>query len=117
MKRGFDIAESASFIPRGNPDVGVSHMVAHPIPTLVPDLDIPIIPLFLNEYYPPLPTAERCYDLGETIAEVMAERPERVAIYASGGLSHDPGGRVPDGSMSPWTAGFWNGWSAMMARR
>ncbi len=92
VKRGFDIAESASFTPRGNPDVGVSHMVAHPIPTLVPNLDIPIIPFFMNEYYPPLPTAERCYDLGATIAEVMAERPERIAIYASGGLSHDPGG-------------------------
>jgi hypothetical protein len=92
VKRGFDIAASASFTPRGNPDVGVSHMVAHPIPTLVPDLDIPIIPFFMNEYYPPLPTAERCYHLGMAIAEVMAARPERIAIYASGGLSHDPGG-------------------------
>lgn len=92
MKRGFDIAVSSEFTPRGNPDHGVSHMVAHPIPTLTPNLDIPIIPIFMNEYYPPLPTAARCYDLGVAIAQVLADRPERVAIYASGGLSHDPGG-------------------------
>jgi hypothetical protein len=92
IKQEFDVAVSSAFKPRGNPDFGVSHMVAHPIPTLVPHFDIPIIPFFLNEYYPPLPTAARCYDLGRAIANVMAERPERVAIYASGGLSHDPGG-------------------------
>ncbi|HZQ37678.1 MAG TPA: hypothetical protein VFD32_17225, partial [Dehalococcoidia bacterium] len=34
---------------------------------------------------------ERCAQLGEAIRDVLAERPERVAIYASGGLSHYPG--------------------------
>ena len=92
MKQGFDIAVSREFNPRGRPEFGVSHMVAHPVPTLTPQLDVPIIPLFMNEYYPPLPTAARCYDLGVAIAEVMQSRPERIAIYASGGLSHDPGG-------------------------
>ena len=92
IKKGFDLASSAAFKPFGRPEHGVSHMIAHPIPTLLPKLDIPIIPLFINEYYPPLPTAERCYRLGVALAEVLAERPERVAIYASGGLSHDPTG-------------------------
>jgi protocatechuate 4,5-dioxygenase beta chain len=67
-------------------------MIAHPIPTLIPRLDIPIVPLFINEYYPPLPTAKRCYDLGVALADVLAACPERIAIYASGGLSHDPSG-------------------------
>ena len=35
--------------------------------------------------------AERCAQLGEAIAQLLADRPERVAIYASGGLSHFPG--------------------------
>ena len=39
-----------------------------------------------------LPTARRCYDLGRTLREILDERPERVAIYGSGGLSHDPVG-------------------------
>jgi protocatechuate 4,5-dioxygenase beta chain len=92
LKKGFDMASSAAFEPMGRPEYGVSHMVAHPIPTLVPQLDLPIIPIFMNEYYPPLPSAERCYNLGATLAEILAERSERVAIYASGGLSHDPTG-------------------------
>lgn len=92
IKKGFDLVACANFQPMGRPEYGVSHMVAHPIPTLIPDFDIPIVPIFMNEYFPPLPTAERCYKLGVALAEVLAERPERVAIYASGGLSHDPTG-------------------------
>ena len=92
IKKGFDLASCAVFKPVGRAAHGVSHMVAHPVPTLIPRLDIPIVPLFMNEYFPPLPTAERCYNLGRALAQVLAACPERVAIYASGGLSHDPAG-------------------------
>ena len=92
VKKGFDIAAGSKFAPQGRPHHGVSHMVASPVPRLIPSFDIPIIPIFLNEYYPPLPTAERCLQLGAALTEVLANRPERIAIYASGGLSHDPGG-------------------------
>ena len=92
VKRGFDMASGSEFNPLGRPHHGVSHMVAQPVPRLLPNLDVPIVPIFLNEYFPPLPTAARCHDLGVALAEIYAERPERIAIYASGGLSHDPGG-------------------------
>jgi catalytic LigB subunit of aromatic ring-opening dioxygenase len=91
IKRGFDVANLRRFDPRGNPVRGVSHAVANLVPEVDPDLEIPLICIFLNEYYPPLPSAERCYQLGEAISEVLTDRPERVAIYASGGLSHFPG--------------------------
>ncbi len=91
VKKGFDMANIATFEPRGEPERGVSHMVANILPEVVPELDIPIVTVLLNEYYPPLPSAERCADFGKAIADVMAERPERVMIYASGGLSHFPG--------------------------
>lgn len=92
VERGFDLTASAVFRPLGRPDHGVSHMISQPVPRLIPDLDIPLIPIFINEYYPPLPTASRCHELGAALGEVLAGRPERVAIYASGGLSHDPTG-------------------------
>lgn len=92
IKKGFDMMSSAVFRPLGRPEHGVSHMLAHPVPVLVPRLDLPLVPIFINEYFPPLPTAERCYNLGVALAETLAERPERVALYASGGLSHDPFG-------------------------
>ena len=91
LERGFDVANLAKFEPRGNPARGVSHMVSNLVPEVDPELQIPLVCVFVNEYYPPLPSAARCARLGEAIADVLRDRPERVAIYASGGLSHYPG--------------------------
>ena len=91
MDKGFDPASSALMQPLGkHPERGTSHMIVYPAPRLMPQLDIPIIPIFLNAYYPPCPSGRRCFDLGVALREILASRPERIAIYASGGLSHDP---------------------------
>jgi 3-O-methylgallate 3,4-dioxygenase len=53
--------------------------------------DTPIVPVFVNTYYPPnVPSAARCYDLGRALRRAVASWPgtERVAVIASGGLSH-----------------------------
>ena len=91
VKREFDVANIGKFDPRGNPARGVSHMVSNLVPEVDPELEIPLVCVFINEYYPPLPSAARCARLGSAIAEILQERPERVAMYASGGLSHYPG--------------------------
>ena len=52
---------------------------------------IPIVPVFLNTYYPPnQPTPQRCFALGAAIRELVGSYPgeARVGIMASGGLSH-----------------------------
>ena len=54
---------------------------------------IPVIPFFTNVYVPPLPSARRCAALGKAVAEIVKGRNERVAIVASGGMSHFPGTR------------------------
>ena len=93
LHAGFDIASSSVMQPLGrNPERGVSHMLALPYPRLVPAADIPVVPIFVNAYYPPQPTAKRCWELGVAIAGILKDRPERVAICASGGMSHDPHG-------------------------
>jgi len=91
IEREFDVASLGRFDPRGNPARGVSHMVSNLVPEVDPALEIPLICVFINEYFPPLPSAARCARLGEAIAAALRDRPERVAIYASGGLSHYPG--------------------------
>jgi protocatechuate 4,5-dioxygenase beta chain len=91
VKRGFDVASLGRFDPRGNPARGVSHMVSNLVPEVDPRLEIPLVCVFINEYYPPLPTAARCAELGRAIADTLRDRSERIAIYASGGLSHFPG--------------------------
>ena len=92
MKRDFDPAYHNSMQPLGNPERGMSHMVMFPHPRLVPGNDIPIVPIFINEYFPPMPSGRRCWNLGLALRQIVDEWPGRVAIYASGGLSHDPVG-------------------------
>ncbi len=50
-----------------------------------------VAPVFVNTYYPPnVPSADRCYELGTAIREAVLSWPEpaRVAVVATGGLSH-----------------------------
>lgn len=52
---------------------------------------IPVVPVFLNTYYPPnQPTPGRCYKLGQAIARAVRAFPgdARIGVLASGGLSH-----------------------------
>lgn len=66
-----------------------------PLKFLTPGYDVKLVPIHMNCIVPPLPSPQRCYDLGQAIAEIVrTKRPagERVAIMATGGLSHDPGG-------------------------
>jgi Catalytic LigB subunit of aromatic ring-opening dioxygenase len=52
---------------------------------------VPVVPLFLNAYYPPnQPSPARCHALGEAIGRAVASFPgtARVGVLASGGLSH-----------------------------
>jgi 3-O-methylgallate 3,4-dioxygenase len=51
----------------------------------------PIVPVFVNTYYPPnVPSAARCHDLGQALRRAVASWPQdaRVAVIASGGLTH-----------------------------
>ena len=49
-----------------------------------------IVPVMVNTYYPPAPSARRCYQLGRALARIAArsKAASRVAFVASGGLSH-----------------------------
>jgi hypothetical protein len=58
---------------------------------LMKNFQIPMLPVLLNTYFPPNnPTAARCHYIGSCIAEALAASPinAKVAIVASGGLSH-----------------------------
>ena len=54
-------------------------------------LGLPVVPIFLNTYYPPnVPTPQRCRALGQQLGRLIASFPAplRVGVMASGGLSH-----------------------------
>ena len=58
---------------------------------LMKQLRVPMLPVLLNTYFPPNnPTSARCFQIGTHIAHALAASPSdaRVAVIASGGLSH-----------------------------
>lgn len=67
-----------------------NHNVLIPKKFVWPDRDIPVVPVFVNCFMEPLPSWRRCYALGQSIRKVIERRPERVALCASGGISHWP---------------------------
>jgi 2,3-dihydroxyphenylpropionate 1,2-dioxygenase len=83
VRAGFDMAYSQ--------DAVLGHSFAAMYEWVIEGRAIPVVPIFVNAYLPPLPSARRCEALGKAIAAVIAKRPERVAIIASGGMSHYPG--------------------------
>jgi aromatic ring-opening dioxygenase catalytic subunit (LigB family) len=72
-------------------DAVLGHSFAAVYEWVIEGRAIPVIPLFVNAYLPPLPSARRCHALGREIARIIEGRPEKVAIIASGGMSHYPG--------------------------
>jgi 3-O-methylgallate 3,4-dioxygenase len=72
-------------------DQGLPHGYAFVVKRLFENRPRPIVPVFQNTCYPPnAPSAKRSYQLGQAIAGAIKvwDEPARVAVVASGGLSH-----------------------------
>jgi len=70
---------------------GLPHGFAFIVKRLYNNQPRPIVPVFQNTCYPPnTPSAKRSYQLGQAMAGAVKAWPEdaRVAVVASGGLSH-----------------------------
>jgi hypothetical protein len=89
IARGIDVATSNSV-----PDPkyrAFGHAYGFIYQRLMKNLRVPMLPVLLNTFYPPNNlTSARCYHLGGCIADTLAASriDARVAIIASGGLSH-----------------------------
>jgi Uncharacterized conserved protein len=91
VERGFDVAFSANPL--------LDHATMNPLHFLASDrekgvIKYPIVSLLTNAFVKPLPPLRRGYQLGLALKRLVEEYPEdlRVAVLATGGLSHDPGG-------------------------
>jgi Catalytic LigB subunit of aromatic ring-opening dioxygenase len=87
QRDGFDISVMRA-VPDGKYE-GHAYSYVHRF--CLADGVVPIVPVFLNAYFPPnQPTPARCFALGEALAQAVAGFPadQRVGIMASGGLSH-----------------------------
>jgi protocatechuate 4,5-dioxygenase beta chain len=91
----FDVAfatEQRAFGPRGRGEHVLPHAFTLVWKLLIPAMDIPVVLIYENTYDAPSLPASRCYALGQTLARLLKDDPRRIAIYGSGGLSHDPQG-------------------------
>jgi 3-O-methylgallate 3,4-dioxygenase len=71
--------------------VGLPHGFSFVVQRLLAGVPAPIVPVIQNTCYPPNNvTPRRCYALGEALAAALADYPAdaRIAVIASGGLSH-----------------------------
>lgn len=71
--------------------VELQHTQTVPLYFLANEAKIPILPIYVNTWVDPAPSPRRCYQVGELIRQVANDAKERIAILATGGLSHFPG--------------------------
>ena len=86
MDNGFDPAYSKMTRYEG----GLGHAFARVLKFLIPDADSRVVPIMVNTYFPPAPSAKRCVQFGRALAEAIRRDPgtQRIVIVGSGGLSH-----------------------------
>ncbi len=102
---GFDAAFSIK--------LQIDHGQSHAIQYLLAGLDVPVIPLVVNVFAPPMPSLQRCWDLGEALGAAIRSAPgeRRVAVVASGGLSHRlpfPDWQKPQGEDQEYLVEAWS---------
>lgn len=72
-------------------NIELQHTQVVPLYFLLREAKIPILPIYVNTWVDPVPSPRRCYQIGELIRKVADDSNERIAILATGGLSHFPG--------------------------
>jgi 3-O-methylgallate 3,4-dioxygenase len=86
MDAGFD----PSYSKQTRYDGGLGHAFARVLKFLIPEPKYRVIPVMVNTYYPPAPSAKRCLQFGQALAAIIRQysSQDRVVLVASGGLSH-----------------------------
>src|SRR5439155_18149941 len=102
-----DTLLSQDFHPAFSHEIKVDHGITQPLPLLGLEA-IAIVPIIVNCAAAPLPTLARCHRFGSAVGRAITSFPDnlRVAIVASGGLSHDPPAPSQENALHGRTNGF-----------
>jgi aromatic ring-opening dioxygenase catalytic subunit (LigB family) len=87
VEEGFDVAASNQM----KPEVGLGHAFTFVYSRLLPQGGIPMLPVMVNTFFPPNnPRPARAFAFGQALRRGLEawDNPARVAVLASGGLSH-----------------------------
>lgn len=86
MADGFDVAAIKTLRGGETP-----HAFGFVYRRIMSDRVVPNVPVLVNTFYPPnQPSVQRCFDFGRALVQAIAawDSPLRVALIASGGLTH-----------------------------
>ena len=83
----------AGFDPAHSSELRLDHGTTLPLAQLGIGEDVRIVPIIVNSLFAPLPTLVRCRALGAAVAAALARSTigRRVALLATGGISHTVG--------------------------
>jgi len=72
----------------------IDHAFTVPLNFIRPEMDLPIVPIFTNVMAPPVPPAQRFFEVGKAIRRIIDALPsnKRVAVLSSGHLAIEIGG-------------------------
>jgi len=72
----------------------IDHAFTVPLNFIRPEMDLPIVPIFTNVMAPPVPPAQRFFEVGKAIRRIIDALPsnKRVGVLASGHLAIEIGG-------------------------
>jgi gallate dioxygenase len=92
-------------------DKPLDHGLFSPLSMMMPhepQWPIPIIPLLVGVLQSPVPSARRCYKLGQALRRAIASYPDdlKVAVIATGGLSHQVHGERAGFNNTDWDREF-----------
>ena len=81
VNEGFDFSAIREF--------SVDHSILVPLHFLTDGVAVPVVPIWVNAFIKPWPSARRCYALGRMLKDAIASLPQsmRVAVVAAGSFS------------------------------
>ena len=102
-----ETALNEGFEPSVSHQLALDHGFCIPLWRMELDPLPPIVPIVINSLEPPMPTIVRCIAWGKLIAHAIATFPgdARIAVVASGGLSHSIGEPTMGAIDEPFDAG------------
>ena len=89
MENEFDVTASKTWPEQARN--GASHAFGHIYRQVMRDDVVPNVPVYQNTFFPPnQPTAKRAYEFGQIVKKAIDswDSDQRVAVFASGGMSH-----------------------------
>ena len=84
-------ALAADFDPSFSMEMVLDHGSLTPLELANVDPALPIVPILFNCVQPPMPSMRRCHQFGKFLGDAIRryEGVKRVAVLATGGISHD----------------------------